>query len=60
MSRLAQVSQVIPAIVALLAVIAICVLAASGHTAPIAAVAWFGGTVFAGGTIVSVTVRIRR
>lgn len=59
-SRLAQVSQVTPAIVALLAMIAICLLAASGHTAPIAAVAWFGGTVFAGGTIVSVTVHIRR
>ncbi|MFH8993351.1 hypothetical protein [Streptomyces sp. NPDC017940] len=49
-----------PAIVALLAMIAICLLAASGHTDPIAAVALFGGTVFAGGTIVSVTVNIRR
>ncbi len=49
-----------PAVVALLAMIAICLLAASGHTDPIAAVAWFGGTVFAGGTIVSVTVHIRR
>ncbi|WP_329295455.1 hypothetical protein [Streptomyces sp. NBC_01455] len=50
----------IPAIVALFAVVAICMLAASGHPDPIAAVAWFGGTVFAGGTIVSVTVHIRR
>ncbi|WP_329008526.1 hypothetical protein [Streptomyces sp. NBC_01601] len=60
MSRLTQVSQVIPAIIALLAMVAICLLAASGHTGPIAAVALFGGTVFAGGTIVNVTVHIRR
>ncbi|MER6123007.1 hypothetical protein ABT173_10040 [Streptomyces sp. NPDC001795] len=59
-SRLAQARQVTPAVVALLAMIAICILAASGHTDQITAVAWFGGTVFAGGTIVNVTVHIRR
>ncbi|MGW0705725.1 hypothetical protein ACWD4G_07115 [Streptomyces sp. NPDC002643] len=40
--------------------VAICLLAARGHTDQIAAVAWFGGAVFAGGTIVNVTVHIRR
>ncbi|WP_143651119.1 hypothetical protein [Streptomyces phaeoluteigriseus] len=58
--RLAQVSQLAPAFIALLAMITICVLAATGHTEQITAVAWFGGTVFAGGTIISVTVHIRR
>ncbi|MEV2235818.1 hypothetical protein AB0H69_45715 [Streptomyces phaeochromogenes] len=43
-----------------MAVIAICLLAVGGHTGPIAAVALFDGTVFAGGTIVNVTVHIRR
>jgi hypothetical protein len=58
-SRLAQVSQVAPALVALWSMAVICLLPATGHTDPIAAVAWFGGTVFAGGTIVRVTVHIR-
>ncbi|UXY33235.1 hypothetical protein [Streptomyces sp. HUAS TT20] len=40
--------------------VAICLLAAFGHTEQITAVAWFGGTVFAGGAIVNVTVHIRR
>ncbi|MFE4177481.1 hypothetical protein ACFRR7_36505 [Streptomyces sp. NPDC056909] len=59
-SSLAQISQVAPPIAALLAMVAICLLAARGDTAQITAVAWFGGTVFAGGTLVSVSVRIRR
>ncbi|MFD5796465.1 hypothetical protein ACFWIO_23645 [Streptomyces diastatochromogenes] len=59
-SRLARVGQVAPAITALLAMVAICLLAALGHTEQIAAVALFGGTVFAGGTIVNVTIHIRR
>ncbi|MBC2902108.1 hypothetical protein [Streptomyces cupreus] len=59
-SRSAQVSQAASAITALLAMVAICLLAARGHTAQIPAVAWFGGTVVAGGTIMSVTVHIRR
>jgi hypothetical protein len=56
-SRLAQVA---PAITALLAMVAICLLAALGHTEQITAVALFGGSVFAGGAIVNVTVHIRR
>ncbi|MGV9351251.1 hypothetical protein ACWDSD_42385 [Streptomyces spiralis] len=49
-----------PAITALLAMVAICLLAAMGHTEQITAVALFCGTVFAGGTIVNVTIHIRR
>ncbi|MFF3932919.1 hypothetical protein [Streptomyces hirsutus] len=59
-SRFAQVGRVAPAITALLAMVAICLLAALRHTEQITAVALFGGTVFAGGTIVNVTVHIRR
>ncbi|MFF7191399.1 hypothetical protein ACFZAR_40845 [Streptomyces sp. NPDC008222] len=59
-SRLAQASQAAPAITALLAMVAICLLAAMGHTEQITAVALFGGTVFAGRTIVNVTIHIRR
>ncbi|MEV5388660.1 hypothetical protein [Streptomyces sp. NPDC052721] len=40
--------------------VAICLLAARGDTAPIPAVALFGGAVFASGTIVNVTIHIRR
>lgn len=59
-SRLAQVGRVAPALTALLAMVAICLLAALGHPEQITAVALFGGAVFAGGTIVNVTVHIRR
>uniref|UniRef100_A0AAU1IDU7 Uncharacterized protein n=1 Tax=Streptomyces sp. NBC_00180 TaxID=2903632 RepID=A0AAU1IDU7_9ACTN len=59
-SRFTQVSQLAPALTALLAMVAICLLAARGHTEQIPAVAWFGGTAAAGGTILSVTVHIRR
>ncbi|MFF3166758.1 hypothetical protein [Streptomyces sp. NPDC003273] len=40
--------------------IAICFLAARGDTASIPAVALFGGAVFASGTIVNVSIHIRR
>ncbi|MGW4985381.1 hypothetical protein [Streptomyces mirabilis] len=43
-----------------MAMVAICLLAALGHTEQITAVALFGGSVFAGGAIVNVTVHIRR
>jgi hypothetical protein len=56
--RFAQVGQVLTAFTALLAMLAICLLAALGHPEQITAVAWFGGSVFAGGTIVNVTVRM--
>jgi hypothetical protein len=58
--RTAQAVQWVPALVALLAMVTICLLAVLGEPQQIPAVAWFGGTVFAGGTLVSVTVHIRR
>ncbi|MFJ2729334.1 hypothetical protein [Streptomyces collinus] len=55
-----EVSQVAVSLGALFAMVAICFLAARGDTAPIPAVALFGGAVFASGTIVNVSIHIRR
>lgn len=57
---LVRAGQWLPALVALLAMIGIILLIIRGETEQIMPVAMFGGAVFAGGTIVSVTVNIRR
>lgn len=58
--RFAQVIQWVPPLAALLAMLVICLLAVLGEVEQIAAVALFGGAVYASGTIVNVTVNVRR
>ncbi|MFB6818632.1 hypothetical protein ACFCV8_29240 [Streptomyces sp. NPDC056347] len=58
--RFARVVQWTPPLVALMAMAVICLLAVLGQAEQIPSVALFGGAVFAGGTIVSVTVNVRR
>ncbi|MEU9773497.1 hypothetical protein [Streptomyces sp. NPDC047968] len=63
-SRLERAGQWFPGLVALLATVAVILMVALGKTEQIPAVAWLGGSVFAGGTVAStiltVTVHIRR
>jgi p-aminobenzoyl-glutamate transporter AbgT len=58
LNRLERTGQWLPGVVALLAAVAVILLITTGQTQHITAVAVFGGSVFAGGTIASVVLTI--